>query len=441
MAAVYAATHRNQAEFAVKMLHPDLSSREDIRTRFLREGYIANSVKHPGAVRVVDDDVAEDGAAFLVMELLDGMSVEDLWFQSERRIPLAPALAIAHQLLDVLSAAHAKTIVHRDIKPANLFVMTSGEVKVLDFGIARLRASSMNSLHATTQSGTMLGTPAFMAPEQARGQTKEVDGRTDVWAVGATLFSLVSGHLVHEAESAPQLLLRAATTPARSLRTVAPDLPPAIVALVDKALAFDKPARWPDSGAMRDALRDACVEALGSPPSRDALTAFVAELQEAPACPAAPPASADEKRPTPPPPAESLVSTKVEGKGGPKLASTLPLAQKAPEQEQSRPPEKPQEKTLPMGQKSPLTPAPPKDVGLSTAKPVAKEPAPAALPAAAPRTRRSTIPLVVGLVVAAAVLLGLALSSLQSREPAQASPPPPAVSSLPEPSSTAPSTP
>src|SRR5580700_11457539 len=82
MAVVYAATHRNQAEFAIKMLHPELSYREDVRTRFLREGYTANSVKHPGAVRVVDDDIAEDGAAFLVMELLQGLSVEDLWFRA-----------------------------------------------------------------------------------------------------------------------------------------------------------------------------------------------------------------------------------------------------------------------------------------------------------------------------------------------------------------------
>src|ERR1700733_8991922 len=120
MAVVYKATHRNKAEFALKMLHPELCRRQSVRTRFLREGYAANSVKHPGAVKVVDDDIAEDGSAFLVMELLQGLSVEDLWFRAERQMPIRPVLAMADQLLDVLAAAHAKTIVHRDIKPANL---------------------------------------------------------------------------------------------------------------------------------------------------------------------------------------------------------------------------------------------------------------------------------------------------------------------------------
>ena len=126
MAAVYAATHRNQAEFAVKMAPRGRRARgRTSGVGFLREGYIANSVKHPGAVRVVDDDIAEDGSAFLVMELLDGRSVEDLWFQTDKHLPLRVALGIAHQLLDVLAAAHAKSIVHRDIKPANLFLTRS----------------------------------------------------------------------------------------------------------------------------------------------------------------------------------------------------------------------------------------------------------------------------------------------------------------------------
>src|SRR5450432_1672925 len=106
MAAVYKATHRNQAEFAVKMLHPELSLREDVRTRFLREGYAANSVKHPGVVRVVDDDVAEDGSAFLVMELLDGLSCEELVEKHGGRLPSAAASTMILQLLEILAAAH-----------------------------------------------------------------------------------------------------------------------------------------------------------------------------------------------------------------------------------------------------------------------------------------------------------------------------------------------
>src|SRR5215469_14868598 len=106
MAVVYLATHRNQAQFAVKMLHPELSLQESVRSRFLREGYAANSVKHPGAVLVVDDDIAEDGAAFLVMELLDGMGVDQLKEVSGGTLPVRIVLGIAYQLLDVLAAAH-----------------------------------------------------------------------------------------------------------------------------------------------------------------------------------------------------------------------------------------------------------------------------------------------------------------------------------------------
>src|SRR6185437_7891362 len=102
------------------------SLNEDIRSRFLREGYAANSVKHPGSVLVVDDDVGDDGASFLVMELLDGRACEDLWMACGGRLPLDAACAVGLDLLDVLEAAHAKGIVHRDIKPANLFVLRSG---------------------------------------------------------------------------------------------------------------------------------------------------------------------------------------------------------------------------------------------------------------------------------------------------------------------------
>jgi eukaryotic-like serine/threonine-protein kinase len=162
MAVVYAATHRNKKKFAIKMLHPELSIRENIRTRFLREGYVANSVEHPGAVAVLDDDVAEDGSAFIVMELLDGAPVDEVWTRQGQRLPLGTVLAIGDALLDVLVAAHGKKIVHRDLKPANLFLTSDGRLEVLDFGIARLHDETSSEATAT---GAMLGTPAFMAPD------------------------------------------------------------------------------------------------------------------------------------------------------------------------------------------------------------------------------------------------------------------------------------
>jgi serine/threonine protein kinase len=196
MAVVYRATHRNKAEFAIKMLHPELSMRESWRQRFLREGYAANSVKHPGVVAVVDEDVAEDGAAFLVMELLTGSGVDVLAKRNGKRLPIPAACVILDQLLDVLAAAHTQGIVHRDIKPANLFLTTDGTVKVLDFGIARVR-DAMTSDKGLTNTGDLLGTPGYMAPEQALGEQGTVGPRTDVWAAAATFFKLASGKLVH----------------------------------------------------------------------------------------------------------------------------------------------------------------------------------------------------------------------------------------------------
>lgn len=279
MAVVFKATHRNQAEFAVKMLHPELSMHDDIRQRFLREGYAANSVRHPGVVLVVDDDVAEDGAAFLVMELLDGIGCDALWDRCGNRLPLDIACTVALDLLDVLVAAHGKGIVHRDLKPANLFVTRQGAIKVLDFGIARVR-DTMTSGGQATGTGVLLGTPAFMAPEQAVGKTSDVDARSDLWAVGATIFALASGAMVHDAETAAHLLVKVATQKPRSLAAVVPDAPQAIVDVVDRALAFDKTGRWPTAAAMRDALATAQRGAFGDSAPRAALAAMVPPRNE-----------------------------------------------------------------------------------------------------------------------------------------------------------------
>ena len=268
MASVYEATHRNSKRFAVKMLHPELSLRTDIRTRFLREGYVANQVQHPGAVAVHDDDIAEDGSAFIVMELLVGTTVEELWEKHRHRLPLAAVLAIAHQLLDVLAAAHERGIVHRDIKPANLFLTTEGQIKVLDFGIARLKDVANSS---ATSTGMVMGTPAFMSPEQALGTLSEVDAQSDIWAAGAVLYTLASGHYIHEGESAQHIIVKTATTPAASFATVLPEAHREVVRLIDGALAFEKGHRWPSAIAMRDRLNAAAHVALGIEPSRSAL--------------------------------------------------------------------------------------------------------------------------------------------------------------------------
>jgi serine/threonine-protein kinase len=277
MAVVYKATHRNEAEFALKMLHPELSMRDDVRTRFLREGRAANSVKHPGVVAVVDDDVAEDGAAFLVMELLSGEVVESLWERNGSRLPPRTVLGIGDQLLDVLAAAHEKGIVHRDIKPPNLFLTKDGTLKVLDFGIARVKDVTAG-LGSGQQTGTgmLLGTPAFMAPEQAYAKASEIDGQTDVWAVGATLFSLLTGQPVHEGENAAQLMIHAATTRARPVTSLAPDIPPAMAEVIDRALAFEKSGRWPSASAMQDALVRASLATYGERIAKAELAQVVA---------------------------------------------------------------------------------------------------------------------------------------------------------------------
>jgi serine/threonine-protein kinase len=256
MGAVYAATHKNnRSRVAVKVLHAEQSVNAHIRQRFLREGYVANTVDHVGAVRVIDDDTAEDGAVFLVMELLEGETLEARLRRRGGKLPEAEVAEIAVHLLDVLAAAHAKKIVHRDMKPENVFITKANVVKVLDFGIARLREEG--GATTSTQTGQTVGTPAFMAPEQAMGDPDAVGPETDVWAIGATMFTALSGELVHEDATTPmQMVLKAATKKARSVATAAPETSSVLSSIVDRALAFDRKDRYPDAGAMRDALRE-----------------------------------------------------------------------------------------------------------------------------------------------------------------------------------------
>jgi serine/threonine-protein kinase len=255
MAAVYAASHRNGTRVALKVLHAVYSKDESLRTRFLREGYLANAVDHPGTVKVTDDDITEDGCVFLVMELLRGETLEQWRTKSGGRAPVEEAMLLADQLLAVLEAAHKKGIVHRDLKPENIFVTEEGQLKVLDWGVANVWDGQKSS--EMTGTGMVLGTPAFMPPEQALGKRNEVDAQSDLWAIGATLFMLLSGESVHPGGDAVAKLVATARKPARSLATVAPDLPASVITAVDRSLAFKKVDRFPNATAMRLAFANA----------------------------------------------------------------------------------------------------------------------------------------------------------------------------------------
>jgi eukaryotic-like serine/threonine-protein kinase len=258
MALVFAARHRNGKRVAIKCMRPNLVLSPDLVERFKREGYLANAIDHPGVVTVLDDDRMEDGTPFLVMELLTGASLEGL-LEREGPLPVARAVDLVLEALDVVAAAHERGIVHRDLKPENLFLTDEGRVKILDFGIARLRERATES--GATEPGTTMGTVGFMAPEQARGHTAEVDAQSDVWSMGATLYRLLTGKSLHEAKTVNEGLLLAMTRNVEPMASLAPTLVRSIGRVLDQALAFEKSERFPSARAMIDALGTARAEA------------------------------------------------------------------------------------------------------------------------------------------------------------------------------------
>jgi eukaryotic-like serine/threonine-protein kinase len=250
MAAVYVGLHRIGRRDALKILHPEAAKREDVCQRFEREAKAVNSFRHPGVVEIRDIDVTEDGAPFLVMELLDGESLLDR-VDRLKTIPLGDLLDYAAQVLDVLVAAHPQGIIHRDIKPANLYLLRDNRVKVLDFGLARVLDPEGAS--AWTKTGATLGTTAYMPPEQARG--RHIDGRADLFAVGATMFRLLTGRRVHDASTDFELLMKMAKEPVPPIASVLPALPRDVCRVVDRALAFDRERRYADAASMLEDVR------------------------------------------------------------------------------------------------------------------------------------------------------------------------------------------
>lgn len=247
MAAVYRASHRNGARVAVKMLHAIIAESDELRRRFIGEGYAANRIAHPAVVSVHDDDMDEDGTPFLVMDFVEGQTLADKILT--RRYNDDELLDTAEQVCSLLDAAHKAGVVHRDLKPDNLLVEPDGRIRLLDFGIARLLEDGEESFHGT-KTGIAFGTPGFISPEQALGHRDKVGPHTDVFALGATLFYLATGEFLHAAETPQELLILVATQPARLLREVAPHISPEVAAIVDRATRMRLRERYTSAAEM-----------------------------------------------------------------------------------------------------------------------------------------------------------------------------------------------
>ena len=281
MAAVYAASHRNGQRAALKILHADFAREKTICERFLREAYVSNKVNHSATVQVLDDDMTEQGEPFLIMELLEGETVRDAWKKCGRTMPIGRVLQICERVVDCLASCHAINVIHRDLKPANIFITNEGEIKVLDFGVAQMRDATSER----TATGTALGTPAYMSPEQAMGLVDQLDGRADLFSVGAMMHALITGHRINNGRTEQEALVMAATKPVPSVARLAPHLPIELIKVIDKALAWDRRNRFQDAREMQKGLIEQMpangVEALEAlPPPRP--LEVVAGLQPAP---------------------------------------------------------------------------------------------------------------------------------------------------------------
>ncbi|WP_437816060.1 serine/threonine-protein kinase [Sorangium sp. So ce1078] len=273
MASVFLGRRADGCVAAVKVLHAELASIDEVRKRFLREGPIGNALAAvaplcEGLPQVLESGATGDGAVYMAMEMLEGETVFDRMVR-HGTLPVGQVIALAERVLDVLIVAHDHGIVHRDLKPENLHIGNDGRVRVLDFGLARVLDPLLEDVAGVpemtkTSTGVSIGTDDYMAPEQALGLIREIDGRTDLFGLGATMFRLLAGRTIHGNLDEARLLIAVATEKAPPLAQLAPTTPPGLCAVVDRALAFLKQERYPDARTMRADL--AAVRAGREPP-------------------------------------------------------------------------------------------------------------------------------------------------------------------------------
>lgn len=238
---------------AIKLLKTEHTTNAQVVDRFMREAKAANLVRHPNVVDVLDIGKDDSGTPFIVQELLAGEDLGQYVLRRGGKLELDEIVELLQPVLEALAEAHAQGVVHRDIKPENVFLANQGKARVpklLDFGISKVRASNIR----TTEVGEMMGTPAYMPPEQVTG-ARAADPRSDVWAFGVMLFELASGRLPFEADNAPNLFYAIATQDAPSLVDVDPSLSETLSKVVGRCLRREPGDRYPSAAELARDLK------------------------------------------------------------------------------------------------------------------------------------------------------------------------------------------
>ncbi|MGZ3448707.1 MAG: serine/threonine protein kinase [Polyangiales bacterium] len=278
MGKVYEAAHTRlgSRRFAVKVLHAEYARHNDVLSRFQREAEAAASINHTHVLEVFDVSRTDDGRPYIVSEFLEGEDFHE-YLERVRRIDIATAVGVTRQIAGALKAAHDAGIVHRDLKPENVYVVQNRSlmgrragpfVKILDFGISKVQGKDTN----LTRTGMIMGTPNYMAPEQARGE--KVDHRVDVYALGAMLYRMVTGKRAFEGTDAGAVITAVLNDDPRRPRDIEPSIPEALEVVIQRAMAKDKSERYQ---SMEELDRDLAVFDSGSgvpsiPPPGPAVT-------------------------------------------------------------------------------------------------------------------------------------------------------------------------
>ena len=257
MGAVYLAQHKLiNRKLAVKFLHPQYADNEEVVTRFQREAQSAARIGHENIIEITDMGTADDGAPYIVMEFLEGDDVKGV-LETDGVMPVPRAANIMVQALSALQAAHDVGIIHRDLKPENIYLVRKSSnpdyVKLLDFGISKFKELETDGQKALTQTGTVLGTPHYMSPEQARGE-QNLTPRSDIYAMGIILYQMLTGHLPFDAPNYNALLIKILTEDPPLPETLNPDLPEDIVETIKIAMARDVDERFETCEEFKAAL-------------------------------------------------------------------------------------------------------------------------------------------------------------------------------------------